>query len=286
MDGQQPVSEETKQKLKELSLMNLQVTGEHLDLLREHIKSLDETLVGMPDISDGLALHVRQLRRIYEYTMLIGLISCDLWVAYRVYLRAEDGYEVQYASKQIVVILTEGLKQVYNFISRNDKGDLVTSKRNRSIWKRDIGDIVRGKFPDLVQQYQALTADLESFDDGILKSLQKPRNIFVHYDHEPALAYDEVVALHIEQLTMKAIPFMELMKGMMGFNLSLTGAYVEHSIQAVKDAFLEHQGILEGMKAEYPVNPASLAELANGLENLATIKREYQLKAHLRNGGS
>jgi len=283
MDREQQVPEETKQKLKELSLMNLQVTGEHLDLLREQIKSLDETYFGMPDILDGKALQLRQLRRIYEYMMLIGLISSDLWVAYRVYLRAEDGYEVQYANKQIVIILIEGFKQVYNFVNRNDKGDLINSKRNKSIWKKDIGDIVIGRFPDLVQAYQALTADLESFDDGILKSMHKPRNIFVHYDHEPSLAYDELVSLHIEHVTRKAIPFMALLKGMMEFNLSLTGAYVEYSIKAVKDAFVENQGILEGMKAEYPDNPAALAELDKGLKNLARMKREYHVKELMRN---
>ncbi len=115
--------------------------------------------------------------------------------------------------------------------------------------------------------------------------MHKPRNIFVHYDHQPCLAYDELVSLHIEHVTRKAIPFMALLKEMMEFNFSLTGAYVEYSIKSVKDAFVEHQGILEGMRADYPDSPAALAELDKGLENLARMKREYQLKDLKRNGG-
>lgn len=278
IDGSPAVSEETKRKLSADLLLNLDVTNQQLDLMREQIKWIDDASREWADGHQQVSAQAKQLKRICEYTMLIGLISNDLAVVFRVYLRAQDPYEVQYASKQIVVILTEGFKQLYSFVSKNEQGDLVTSKRNNSIWKKDIGGIVAERLPELLDEYKEITNDLELFDDAELKAMHRPRNIFVHYDSKPCLAYDELLAVHIGQVTDKAIPFLTILQRMMIFNSTMTLGYVQVIVKATKDAFVEHKAILENMLEDASGNPEAVKIAQEGLENLALLKADYDKK--------
>ena len=159
--------------------------------------------------------------------ILLSLILVDLSAAYRCYLKADDPLEVQYATKHLVIIPNEGFKKIYNYVWPNNKGDLITQGRNKSIWKKDIGDLVELKLPEFITEYHRLTAMLEEFDDSTLKAMKTPRDIFVHYDDIPSRAYDELQLVDIEIVSQKFIPFMNILQQMTIFCNKASSKYTK-----------------------------------------------------------
>lgn len=276
MDEKQKITEETKRNLFHYTQLNIQATSEMLAMLREHIMDLDilkneREGYNLPSLDDE-----HHLRKLVEYTILLGLISQDLSATYRNYLNAKEAYEVQYATKHIVIILNEGFKKIYNYVWKNEKGDLKTAGRTKSIWSKDIGLIVNNKLPHMKSEYDRLTIKLNTFDDATLKSMKVSRNIFVHYDDIPSIAYDQTQNINIEIVSQKAIPFMNIIKQMLDFSFLLTQNYVTLLTAKTEAAFDEHYKILENLKSLHPNNPLAFEIIEKGQQNLLDIQMKYK----------
>jgi hypothetical protein len=279
MSEKELISEEGKRRLLLVLKETMQETVKQLDIIRPFIN--DMTLMGENRKILGLEPSSVEygLVRLNEYNMLIGFISLDLICAYRVYLKAEDAYEVMYATKHLVVILNEGYKKIYNYVWPNDKGQLNTSGRNKSFWKKDIGNIINEQVPELLPDYTMLTEALDNFLDLELRSTKTSRDMFVHYDDIPSVLYDTLCALDIEVVTQKVIPFLEILKQMMDFTNKLRERYTSFVIATTQKMFTEHYQILENMKTAKSGDPDATNLIIQGQNNLLDMQRQYHANA-------
>lgn len=119
--------------------------------------------------------------------------------------------------RQIIVIINEGFKQIYNFISINKKGDKITKNRNKSYWIKEIGSIVKTSLPGLNEEYERITQELESYFEENFESIKIQRDLSVHYDKKASKVYDMIINLKVEETFRKMSPFLKLLKEMFDF---------------------------------------------------------------------
>jgi len=219
------ISEATKESLQKETLSNIETLTSLVDSIRNGIYMIDKTENFSRERNIGIPDENHHLRRFSEYSMLLGLIWLDITTAFRVYLNAKENYETIYATKQLVIIINEGFKKIYNYVGIDDKGNPLTRARNDSFWIKDVGGLVTKELPYLCDDYDQITLLLDSYDDQELKDLKEPRNLFVHYDDEPSKVYDFLKNLDIEKITIKTIPFMDILSKMVNFGHTLQIAY-------------------------------------------------------------
>jgi hypothetical protein len=279
MESKELISDQSRADILNYTLLNIQTGSQQLQGLREFDVMLEEIKSQREKANLLESEAIAELRQVAGYSILIGLISNDLAVSYRIYLRAEDNYEVQFAAKQIVVIITEGFKKIYNYIG-NKQGVTLTSNRNNSLWKKSVGGIVLNTLRELVEDYAAITADLDKFDDLTLNAMKAPRDFFVHYDTDPRKAFDALQDVHIQEVTDKAIPFMQILRRMMAFNNLMLSKYMQVIIKSTEDEFLNHRNILENLRGENIESQVAVSIIDEGLQNLERIKQEYDRRQH------
>ncbi|MBB5644898.1 hypothetical protein [Pedobacter cryoconitis] len=261
------LTRETKIKLQNETIANISVYVNLIESVRKSIKMIDnidqiynEKKIDIPNEN----LH---LRRISEYTMLLGLIWLDITTAFRIYLNARENYEVLYAGKQLVITINEGFKKIYNYTSVDANGNLKTSERNKSFWIKDISFLVNKELSHLRQKYNEITNELNDYDDQELMDLKDPRDLFVHYHKEnPSVVYDELIKLDIEKISLKIIPFMEILTKMISFGNSILSEYKTIILKKNDSFFVEHHQKMEFMKVAYANNPKAV-ELFNFIQN-------------------
>lgn len=272
MEEKQPLTEKTKQEMLKYSRLNIQMTSKNLTLLRERVRQIDKFQQELHEHGLEISDYEHHSRKLAEYSILLGLISQDLWCAYGNALKADEDYEHQYATKHIVIIINEGFKKIYNYVWKNEKGDLQTKDRNRSIWKKDIGMIITNHLPHLEKEYLRLTSELEQFDDLTLKAMKNPRNIFVHYDDTPSKAYDEIYNTSIKNVSQKAIEFIKILHQMFEFLLLLNQDYFSILKARNEITFKELSKMWENKKIEYSNSPEKLRIIEKALQNLRKIE--------------
>lgn len=152
-----------------------------------------------------------------EYGLLIGLIYLDLTSATRAYLLSKHTYQKLYHTRQIIVIINEGFKQIYNFVSNNNKGDKITKNRNNSFWIKEIGSTVKTSLPGLKEDYERITQNLESYFEENFTSIKTQRDLSVHYDKKASKVYDMIINLKVEETFRKMSPFLKILKEMFNF---------------------------------------------------------------------
>lgn len=281
MSDKKPITEEGKQRLLFITKGTIQETAKQLDTIRPFIKDMkamgeNRTMLGLEPSSVEYGLI-----RLNEYNMLIGFISLDLLCAYRLYLKAEEAYEVMYATKHLIVILNEGYKKIYNYVWPNEKGHINTADRNKSFWKRDIGFIISEQIPELNSEYTKLTGMLDLFLDPELRATKTSRDMFVHYDDTPSVLYDTLCELDIEIITHKVIPFLEILKQMMEFTNELRLRYTHFVVDTTKKMFTEHYQIFEDMKAAKSGDADEIEIIQQGQNNLIEMQRQYYANAKI-----
>lgn len=271
MENQQSISDKTKADLLQITFLNIESSTNVIDMLSHSVQMLldAEQFYKKNNLSPSMDNH--HLKRLTEYTMLINLISLDISSTYRIYLNALTNYEVQFATKLLVLITNEGFKQIYNYVYPNDKGDMITSKRNKSFWVRDIGKIVKNELPLFHEQYSKLTIELNEYDDQELKAMKPARDLFVHYDIEPSKVYDELQKIHIETVSQKVIPFLSIIMNMSAFCLDLTKAYEKLISQKTTMILEAHHLILDNLKKENINNLEAITLLDRAKEDLKNI---------------
>lgn len=157
------------------------------------------------------------MEKMLEYRMLIGIIFLDLASATRAHLNSKYTYEKLYSMRQIIVIIDEGYKQIYNFVRKNENGDFITKDRNKSFWYKDIRNVVANSLPELTNEYNRLTLKLEKYFDDNFSFVKEQRDLSVHYDKIASKVYDMIVGLNVEQIFMKMSPFLGILTEMFRF---------------------------------------------------------------------
>lgn len=259
------ITEETKKTLEEATLSNFDVYTKLIDGVRRSITMIDRAEEYMVSNGHSIPESNHHLRRIGEYTMLLGLVWLDITAGFRIYLNARENYEAIYSTKNLLITINEGFKQIYNYVSADPNGNLKTKPRNNSFWVKDIGVLVNDQLTHLSYEYNEITSELDLYDDDELKNMRGPRNLFVHYDPEPSKVYDELINLDIEKMARKMIPFMQILSKMILFGrkvLEHYSAYIEKSNNNFYDQEYEK---IEGLKAKHS-DSQQLQDLFNQIQ--------------------
>ena len=212
------MTKETKTKLIDSTELALDYVAKSVDEVRSFIKKVELMTSFMKehdiDPEDGI---FENLEKLLEYRMLIGLIFLDLASATRAHLNSKYSYEKLFSLRQIIVIINEGYKQIYNFVKLGENGDSITKYRNKSFWYKDIGTIVNNSLPELSEEYNSLTKKLDDYFNENFPSIKEQRDLSVHYDKKASKVYDMSVNLNIAETFKKMSPFLEILTGMFRF---------------------------------------------------------------------
>lgn len=271
LPGKVPISAEGKAKLQEETLKSIQSISSLIDKVRNSIIMIDNVDNLWAEQNPGLIINKKEgerhhLRRLSEYTLLVGLIYLDISTAFRIYLNAKERYEVIYSTKQLLITINEGYKKIYNYLSY-ENGIPVPNKRNQSYWVKDIGKLINTELPELISEYNDITKELDEYDDQELKNMTKPRNLSIHYDDVASKVYDMLINLDIETLTIKALPFILILNHMFQFSNKILIKYNTLIESRKNDSIEFHLNKLEDMKSKNPEATDLLNEVQNWVIN-------------------
>lgn len=264
---------ETKAELENVTLSGMTAYTSLADKIRSSIKMIENVEKHTKEQGHTLPEESNHLRRLSECSLLISLIWLDITAAFRIYLNAKEKYEGIYAVKQLTITINEGFKQIYNYVSVDDNGNLKTRERNHSFWVKDIGTIANNDLPHLLKDYDKITTSLDTYDDQELKDMKGPRNLFVHFDKTPSLVYDELVKQDIEKITKKILPFMKILKEMIYFTNILLADYNVLIIQRNNHMLDKHLQKLESLQSRVSQQPKAM-ELLDQIKSFIKSQKE------------
>lgn len=221
------MTEETKIKLRENVEQRLNELTSEVDSLNETFKKLEKTEKFCSE--KELNINLGGLKNLLEYRLFIGILTLDLCTATLIYLRANFQYEGLYSARQIIIIISEGYKKIYNFVSENKEGDLVTKNRNNSFWIKEIGQVIKFDLPNYQPQYELITEKLDKYLEVNSKALKTTRDLSIHYDKEPIKVYNMLSELDIEETFKKMVPFLSILNEMFVFTAELNQGYLSKS---------------------------------------------------------
>jgi hypothetical protein len=279
MDQEQekkPISEEGKLRLKEETTRSMREVAGLVDQARNAIRFIDQAesiLQGdqKKNMGEQAPYERHHLLRLGEYTLVLGLIHLDMTSAFRIYLNASEPYDVIYATKQLLVTINEGYKQIYHYLSA-DESKQQESKRSQSYWVKDMGRLVDLELPDLRSDYQTITNALDVYDDQELKEMTKPRNLAIHYDNRASKVYDMLMKLDIETLAKKALPFMSILNDMVAFSLKAMVSYNALIQERADQTVSYHVDKLEAMKLAHPEAEDLFSKMQDFVKNFGATK--------------
>lgn len=120
----QPISEETRINLRSTVENRIDEISKEVDELRNIYEKLERTESFA--IENKLFIDLKSLKSLLEFRLFIGLLNLDLCTAVRIYLNAKFQYEGVSSARQIIVIINEGYKKIYNFLLEKENGVKVT----------------------------------------------------------------------------------------------------------------------------------------------------------------
>ncbi len=225
-----PMSKETEARLIKNAELSIVYVAKAIDEVRFLLKKMKtvQRFIGEHGLDSENEVFL-EMEKMLEYRMLIGIIFLDLASVTRAHLHSKFTYEKLFSLKQIIVIINEGYKQIYNFVRVNDNGDLITRDRNKSFWYKDIGNVIDKSLPELTTEYNNLTQKLENYFNNNLSSIKEQRDLSVHYDKEASRVYDMTVGLNVEDTFLKLSPFLGILTEMFHFTekMALTSGIKE-----------------------------------------------------------
>lgn len=264
------MTEETKAIILQNTETKITETTKILDELRRLLKTTDDIQLFMSQ--KNIHLKLDNLKSLLEYRMFIALLILDLASAMRIYLNARFHYEELYSARQIIVIINEGFKKIYNFIQKNEKGEENINHRKDSFWIKNIASIIEKDLPYLQQEYKSLTAELENYLNTNFDSIRTQRDLSIHYDRNPANVYDMLLKLNIEETFKRMISFLDILNKMFKFTDQLVYGYKE---KTYKEKNIHNKNIdsmilkLESFKnAENNENISSFQDFLRNLKNI------------------
>tara|TARA_R110000868_G_scaffold184855_3_gene426533 strand:- start:2743 stop:3549 length:807 start_codon:yes stop_codon:yes gene_type:complete len=218
------MTEETKLKLKENIETRIEELTKELDLLGQNHKNLQISEKFSKE--NMLNVDFTGVRNLMNYRIFTGILTLDLSCSILSYLNAKFQYEGLFSARQIIVIISEGYKKIYNFTYLNEKGDLVKKNRNSSFWIKEVGFLIN-LLPEFKSKYDSITKNLDGYLLVNFELLKKQRDLFIHYDKEPMKVIDTLSALDIEETFKKMVPFLQILNEMSSFTSNLSQAYLE-----------------------------------------------------------
>lgn len=270
------LSESTKINLDSITLSSIQTYTEIVDNMYAWTKKLDMVSEYIErNIANGSPKDLDPLRRLCEYSLLVGLIWLDIATAFRIYINAKHKYEVIYSVKQLVVIINEGYKKIYNFVNPDKNGNENLQNRNNSFWVKDIGTLVHKELPNLLSEYNKITNKLDSYFEQNFDSIKFQRDLAVHYDENPSKVYTMLTELDIENITLKTIPFMNILSDTLIFCKSTFFEYDRLTTQRNNNSLNEQLQQFENLKIKYANNPEAIEILNNCQEKWIELNKKF-----------
>ena len=206
-----PITPETK-----LSLLNeteslLNVTTQSIDEIYELIRLARRFQSSMKP--EQIPFNIENAITLLKFRLFIAFLIIDLASAMRIYLNAKLQYEGLFSARQIIVIIYEGYKKIYNFLNPK-KNEHLLKYINTSFWVKDIGAIIKNDFPKMQNEYDGLTSRLEKYFESNFALLKMRRNLSIHYDTDSIKVYEMFSNLNIEDTYKKLIPFLDILNNM------------------------------------------------------------------------
>lgn len=265
-----PMTEETKTKILKNTESKIIETTKIIDEVRRLLKTTEDIQLFM--FQKNIPIKLDNLKSLLEYRMLIGLLILDLASAMRIYLNAKFQYEELFSARQIIVIINEGFKKIYNFINKNEKGEEITKHRKDSYWIKNIGAIIKRDLPHLQKEYDSLTVELDNCLKFNFDVIREQRDLSIHYDKNPTKVYDMLLKLNIEETFKKMIPFLDILNKMFKFTDQLVFGYDEKTYLEKKKHEMNIDNMilkLESLKNANDIE--SISEFQDFLRNLKKI---------------
>jgi len=270
-----PMTEETKTKILKNTESKIIETTKIIDEVRRLLKTTEDIQLFMSQ--KNIPIKLENLKSLLEYRMLIGLLILDLASAMRIYLNAKFQYEELFSARQIIIIINEGFKKIYNFINKNEKGEEITKHRKDSYWIKNIGAIIERDLPHLQKEYDSLTVELENCLKINFDVIREQRDLSIHYDKNPAKVYDMLLKLNIEETFKKMIPFIDILNKMFKFTDQLVFGYKEKTyIEKKKHEMNIDNMILKLESLKNANDNESISEFQDFLRNLKKITIDKQ----------
>lgn len=216
----------------------------------------------------NIQVDLHNLKRLVEYRTLIGILHLDINVAMRIYLSGKFQYEGLYAARQIIVIISEGFKKIFNFANTNKGKD-----RLESFWIKDIKTIIDSDLPHLESAYHELTEDLDIFCENNFsdKEWKNKRDLSVHYDKNPSDFYSMLIGLDIEEILLKMVPFLGLLNRMFAFTHTVIKAYQQINNEKNKKFISQIDHVIDMTKKAFDSKEKG-ETIENGVEMLLKMK--------------
>lgn len=158
-------------------------------------------------------IDINYMINLLEFRLLISLLMLDFATVMRSYLNSKFQYEALFSARQIIVIIYEGYKKIYNFLNPNKDGEPLKYRHN-SFWIKNIGPIIKKDFAFLQNEYDSITESLDKYLKINFALVRNQRNLSIHYDDNPIKVYEMLLKLDIEDTFKKLIPFLNIMINM------------------------------------------------------------------------
>lgn len=216
MEGsrKQPMTESTRIELKLLMDKNLENSTQVSDIIQSSIRFTrseienQERKIGFLHDDHNL----KRLLRLQEFTLLLQLSGLDLFCSFKFYLNSKYEYENIFSAKLLMITVHEASKKIFHF----------NKYRNKSIWGKDIKQIVELLIPSDLLEYNKINMMIEELD-VIYSDFQweDKRHALVHYDDNPSKVYELLVHLDIEEVAKRVMKFIRVENEMMEFSREL-----------------------------------------------------------------
>lgn len=215
------VTPETEAKLKFATEGTLRDFYPQLSVRNNQINQITKTIDFINSqtksecISDD-CIKLMKLKKVSEYYMLITILHLDLSVIVSLFMNGKSDYEKLFALKQGIVIINEGYKKIFSFVTTNKDGSPNYTQRNNSFWYQDIRTIVE-KFPKLNSEFEIITQQLDDYYTTSFDSIKEIRDLTVHYDRNPVKFYEMLQTLETEKIFIKLTGFVNIISKMYPF---------------------------------------------------------------------
>lgn len=214
---------ETQKDLRKSIETRLDRLTNELDSLKLTFKKLE--LSEKFSAEKDLNINFQGIKNLINYRLFISILTADLCCAMLDYLNSKFQYQGLFSSRQIIVIISEGYKKIYNFTFENERGDLISKHRNKSFWIEEIGYLIN-ELPDFKQEYDLITNKLDNYLSVNFELLKKQRDLSIHYDKEPMKVISMLADLNVEKTFKKMIPFLQILNEMDIFTSNLSKGYL------------------------------------------------------------
>jgi hypothetical protein len=265
-----PMTEGIRLQLLHDTELKITEISEEIDGIRKLLKKAED--IEILFAKENKVIEFYNLINLMKYRLFIGLIILDLASASRIFINAKLKYEALYSARQIVIIIDEAFKKIYNFIKQNEKGDKIIKHRKNSFWIKNVGQIINQDLPQLIQQYNDLTNELEKYLSSNFKDVKEQRDLFIHYDEDPSNVYDALIKINIEETFKKMNAFLEILNRMYRFTENLVLNYKLKAMQENKSYEIPLDKMISELnEIKNASNMDDILLLKNNLQNIKKI---------------